>query len=377
MAELLFHNLDSEKVFTPKDEARYQDAVANEIEKSISRINAGIERLNRKRISEGLEEIPAIAELDAEQLADAKADAKRAIFDKYGLDEFYAKSHVDAGFFGHYRGTFANPKVVILADPHGYDSFITSKALSGERGQYLHGIMRDIGVGIDYLVLKTVPFGMQGASEAEWDVILERTQKYREDLFRAIDLESGPIMVVADGYGAGKALKSFLGAGNFVEIRRGKNVDTGITAAADQIAKNELFAVDEFPGLTGERVDIPREHLTWIARVWEGTSGDRVITADPSDTKNYGKAFAVIRRPKWARYNEVHFTQATRAGISALKELLAEAGEPQPGESLEEYLERRANCFSLTEYKTSRSRRKKPKCEVTFAADFPSEAVGQ
>jgi hypothetical protein len=321
-AKLLFENLDKNSVLWVK--AQYNDEA---------------QTLLNQRLKEGMSK---------EDIADTRLKVLSIIFDKYGIDAFNFKSHPEAGFFGHYRGTFENPKVVILADPHGYDSFITSKAATGERGQYLNGLMSDLGIGSDYLVISTVPVMMDGATEEEWNAVLESTKTYREDLFKEIFSNHTPQLVLADGPNAAKELQR-LGY-KFTAIESSGSANSGIKEVGLKLVTT---------GVSGKRKDIPREHLTWIARVWEGTSGDRVITA--TDKANKGKAFAIVA-PNWARFSEVNFTEKEQTQITGLLKLLAEWGEPLPQESISDYVNRRSNCVSIVEFKARKEIQKT--CEL-------------
>lgn len=271
-----------------------------------------------------------------------------------GIDAFNVKSHPNAGPFGHYRGTFENPEVLILADPHGYDSIITSKALTGARGQYLHGLMEDIGVPLQYLVLSTVPFGMDGATDEEWETVLEQTSAYREKLINKILQENRPKLILTDGPHAAKEIERILGRTRIpvVKIARGETPDSGLAAAGEKIAKIEGFQVRR---LQGHRSDIPREHLTWIARVWEGTSGDRVVTA--TNKKHRGLAFAIVA-PDWAvQHGQVSFAGGTGQAVQNLIRRLEEAGEPLPNEDLASFKKRRAGFTTRWETEGRRSER--------------------
>lgn len=291
---------------------------------------------------------------------DAYLKAVATIFDKYGIEAFNYKSHPEAGFFGHYRGTFEKPRVVILADPHGYDSFITSKAATGERGQYLNGLMNDIGVGSNYLVIGTVPMMMDGATQEEWSAVLESTKNYRDELFKEILSSGTPDLLIADGPNAQEELKR-MGL-NYIAIQSDGSASSGIKEAGLKISKIKAF---NHLKISGSRVDIPRDHLTWIARVWEGTSGDRVITAE--DKANKGKAFAIVA-PNWARLAEVYFTESEQSSISELVSRLVSFGEPMPKETVSEFIDRRSSCVSLAEYKEQKD---KKKCELTSPVQFP------
>lgn len=271
--------------------------------------------------------------LDLDAIFEAKEDMS---FKEDGIAAFNIKSHPSVGDFGHYRGTFNNPKVVILADPQGYDDIVTARALTGSRGQYLQSLMTRMGVNDDYLVIKTVPFAMDGATESEWDIILEQTKNYRSKLLAEV-LKMKPELVLADGEYAAKALSELVGKKNFFEIKRADQAfDFGLKEVAAKIDKLGAFtSVGEFnPSME----NIPRSHLSFYARVWEGTSGDRVITS--RGIKYKGIAFAEVV-PEWAYKQEKQLQTKSAEDVSDLIYMLDENKLPLPYESIPEYLERR------------------------------------
>jgi hypothetical protein len=217
-----------------------------------------------------------------------------------GIAAYNVKTHPDVADFGHYRGTFIAPKVIILADPHGYDGIATARALTGERGQHLHSLMDDLGIGDQYLVIKTVPFGMDGANASEWETVLGQTATYRKELVDAVlaDNEKRPLFVIADGkYAATEAQKLF--KSHNINVFTARRSNTSHSQDILDLAKSIKTANASFKNktVTGQMKSIPRSHLSYYARVWEGTSGDRVITS--GGKKYQGMAFAVIV-PKWA-----------------------------------------------------------------------------
>lgn len=253
-------------------------------------------------------------------------------FNKDGIDAYYVKTHPDIGDFGHYRGTFNSPDVLIVVDPHGYDDLITARALTGERGQFLHGLMKDIGVNDKYLVLKTVPFGMDQATASDWQEVLKVTQKYREALISAV-MKMKPKMIIADGAAAITEVKRIVGNSiPVVSINRGTTADAGIAAAAKDIAKVPGFSS---VAASGKRANIPRSHLSFYARTWEGTSGDSVIAAND---KFRGFAFAVVA-PAWA-WRQKSSLSFEGDGTDALIRKLQDSGLRMPGESIPRYLRR-------------------------------------
>ena len=225
------------------------------------------------------------------------------------------------GDFGHYRGTFTDPKVVIIADPDGDDDLITSRALTGTRGQYLHSLMTGMGVGSKYLLIKTAPYS--NYDEASWNEIITKTKAYRKAVLTKVFASTTPKLIITDGEWAKKELQEIFptcpiagvdaGSCPIVHIsRQGISNNSGIE---DSIAKIRLVADFSAASFSGKMTDIPRSHLTYYARTWEGTSGDRVITSDMPAWK--GKVFAEVA-PNWAFRQKFKINADDLAGCEAL-----------------------------------------------------------
>ena len=264
-------------------------------------------------------------------------------FQEMPIDNFNIKTHPMIEDFGHYRGTFTNPKVVVLADPDGFDDLITARALTGERGQYLQGFMSDLGVGDQYLVIKTVPFGMDGATDEEWKTVLAQTQNYRAAIFAEIFKNSQPDFVLADGKWASAEMASLVPKENEIPVvemlRGGTDKAEGIEKASSEVKKIPHYSSRV---ITLQRANIPRSHLSFYARVWEGTSGDRVLN---SSNGLKGRAFAEVA-PKWAwdqqnTASATHLLPAEKFATELLLKKLDENNLPQPNEKLIDFIKRR------------------------------------
>ncbi len=230
-------------------------------------------------------------------------------------DKTFVKPRDVNGDFGHYRGTFKDPQVVIIADPHGFDDLNTARALSGSRGQFLHTVLANAGVGDKYLVIKTAPYAQDGL----WNDTVEKTKAYREQLFDYVFRATQPKLIIVDGASAAaevERLNPASGTPRVVIQRSGNDPMAGIAAAVEEI-KTKGFASASF---NNKMTDLPRSHLTYYARVWEGTSGDRVINA----TGQYqDKAFAVVA-PTWAFQQKYAMPASDSAGC---KELLKKVND--------------------------------------------------
>jgi hypothetical protein len=270
---------------------------------------------------------------------DAGPGEKYARIMKENLPESLIAKFPDNRDFAHYRGTFRQPRVLIVADPDGYDDLITARALTGSRGQALHGLMEDLGVADRYLVLKTAPFAMDETRSAEWQDILAQTQAYREAVLKAVLAEGTPELVLADGAFAQAELARIF-AGKLpcpvIHVDRQAGQPTfGMLEASARIAAQ----VPGFAGksATGRLADIPRTHLSYYARVWEGTSGDRVITS--SDPKFRGSAFAEVA-PRWAYSQKTSMSSSELQGLEQLGSRLKQNGLRLGGEPVDAYAKR-------------------------------------
>lgn len=255
------------------------------------------------------------------------------------------------GDFGHYRGTFQAPKIVVLADPDGDDDLITARALTGTRGQFIHGLMRDLGVNEKYLVIKTAPYSNYSDGDASsvnsknWLAAIEATKAYREAVLKKIFATSQPTVILTDGpFAKQEFARIFPTAPNGATVinieRQGLANESGLADAATKIV-----ATGKFQGaFQGKMADIPRSHMTYYARVWEGTSGDRVITS--TDPKFRGKAFAEVA-PMWAQKQVFRMNASDIAGCKALvakairfRTRLGQEARNGQGESVVDYQKR-------------------------------------
>lgn len=280
-------------------------------------------------------------------------------WDKDGISAFNVKNHPDIGDFGHYRGTFNNPQVIILADPQGYDDLITARALTGTRGQYLHGLMEDLGVNDQYLVIKTVPFGMDGATDKEWNSLLEQTQTYRKKLLSEVLQNTSAKLIIADGPYASLIANKELPETQTPVILIDRKEDGANNYGLTSIA--ELLSDTAFAGakVSGQISDIPRSHLSFYARHWQGTSGDRVLVAKG---KYQGLAFAEIA-PKWAWSQRVSLSDKSQEALELFNQVLSESGLKTSTESVLRFFRRQKNVIPLRPWTQEKSDQKERKAQ--------------
>ncbi len=266
---------------------------------------------------------------------DQEKKTREMSFEDDGIAAFNVKSHPSVSDFGHYRGTFNKPKAIIIADPIGYDDIVTARALTGTRGQYLQDLMNDMGINDQYLVIKTLPFAMDGASEGEWSEALSATKSYREALIKEVLSQSHPDFIIADGKYASEVLSQFDLSIPVIKTKRNKaNLAEDLSSVALEIQKIASYKNETY---SANMANIPRSHLSFYSRVWEGTSGDRVIT---SAGKEYeGIAFAEVV-PSWAFEHEFEIQDKNQDKLELMIQVLRSAGLPLPYESVSRYFER-------------------------------------
>ncbi|NUM58060.1 MAG: hypothetical protein HUU56_05470 [Bdellovibrionaceae bacterium] len=274
---------------------------------------------------------------------DSKGNDKS--FETYGIDAFNTKTHPGTGLFGFHRGSFETSKVLILADPHGIDDWLTSRALTGARGQYLNGLMNDLGFKDDYLVLKTVPVGMDGATAEEWEYVRKNTELYREAIIKKALENKNIEMVFTDGEVAQKEMYRILSKLKINNLKvvalQRKEMDPSIDINQVKLELKKQGLQEMATVITGKAKDIPRAHLTWWSRIWEGTGGvDFVVDATDS---NRGGVRAVIA-PNWVAQQQVHAQERVRISIEKIIKIIQDAGLRVSGkETIQQFVARRAS----------------------------------
>ncbi len=303
---------------------------------------------------------------------------------------FYKPRAVN-GDFSHYRGAWpkalarrdaqlVDPDVVILADPDGEDDLITSRALTGTRGQFLHRLMLDLGVGDKYLLVKTAPY----SSVNLWAETVEGTKGYREAVLKRLFAEAKPKLILTDGPDAAAELKRIFPecpvAGACVEIQRqGAANDSGIATAVPLIAAVPGFTDAKY---TGNMADIPRSHLTYYARIWEGTSGDRVITSNLPQWN--GKVFAEVA-PGWATSQAYTMPGPDMDGCTAMMQAMIDAKvrlgygdhSQEQGERIPSYITRLTNGTPVVaQERCQKMGNPPPETEASGSSAFGSQPLG-
>ncbi|MBL7545626.1 MAG: hypothetical protein JNL11_17535 [Bdellovibrionaceae bacterium] len=271
------------------------------------------------------------------------ADGEEITIDKTlrtnGLAAYNIKSAPNMKFFAHYRGDVVKPRAFVLADPADLEDRNTFIAHSGERGQHIEGMLREMGISDSAFILKTVPVDMIDATAVEWEAVRKPTEKYREDVLKEI-LSKGSIEVlVADGPVAQAELKRIvakLGIKNIpiVHIDRGATAADGILAAQVQIRKILKYAQVT---LSGKPVSIPITHQNFLARAYEGNAVGTVVR---SNHPNFADMYAVVI-PKVVTSQKVNPLPSTSESIGKILKYFQEQGIRRPGMNVSDYVQER------------------------------------
>ncbi|MBS1964067.1 MAG: hypothetical protein JST04_17775 [Bdellovibrionales bacterium] len=278
-------------------------------------------------------------------------------FETHGIKAYYTKTSPSTGAFGFHRGNFDTSKVLILADPSGIDEWNTSRAMTGERGQYLNGLMRDLGYGDQYLTLRTVPVGMDGATADEWEYVRKVTEKYRDAVIQRALQNPNIEMIFTDGEIAKAEMQRVLDklgvkGKTVVNIRRDeKNLAAGIVEAGKE-AQSKLSKLAG-KKVTGRMADIPTSHFAWNARAWEGAGGDHVLDVVG---KSSGSVHVLVT-PDWVADQPVKATAETEASIKAITDDMDIAGVRIDGrEKVDGFLKRKNFSGNFAEMEAHRLR---------------------
>lgn len=208
------------------------------------------------------------------------------------------------GLGGGYRGRFDEVSVLVYADQGSEDDRFCARAMCGDDGQHLQGLLEAMGVTRRYLILRVLPFDTLGVHWATVRRVVsdERTLALHRELLARIragnpqlgavlavgaharwlvnELATGPLPVVE--------LAGWHEAGARADWRRALERLRGIAPPADA---TPTWSWD------GRRRQVPREDLPYGSVRWRGSSGDRAVRAeqDGGPSPNYLKLFA----PRW------------------------------------------------------------------------------
>lgn len=206
-----------------------------------------------------------------------------------------------------YRGRFTGVRLLVLADQSGHDDLVWGRALVGEAGQRLQGLLAALGVTRSYLILRTLPVDTAGLSTGKVWALADRPDvvaHHRAVVGRVLD-DNAVAAVVAVGPHAERIAGRLDLDGQPVVVLppwSSSGARAAWTAAYERL-RSLGIALDQPPvgaPWDGDRAQIPRADLPFGFPRWQGSSGDRVVRskrpagADPPPEPAY-KVWA----PRW------------------------------------------------------------------------------
>jgi hypothetical protein len=209
-------------------------------------------------------------------------------------------AHPSFGFGPIYRGRLVDPSLLILVDQSSHDDLLLGRALTGEAGQRMQGLLRAAGIERRYAVLRTLPVDSAAAPAA---VALAAADDPRvRSLLAEAARRARPNVVLALGPGAARVVSDVAPAGTPTIAMKAWNA-TG--ALADWRRALEELATLSFPkdsaatfAWNGERIQVPRIDLPFGTLRWQGTSGDRSLQPRRSGVPSADYYKTVM--PAWA-----------------------------------------------------------------------------
>jgi uracil-DNA glycosylase len=200
------------------------------------------------------------------------------------------------GVGGGYRGTFHDVAVLVLADQESHDDVFCGRALCGDGGQHLEGVLEAIGAAGRTLIVRVLPADTLGAP---WPTVRRlvddpRTVALHRELHRRVRATSPGLGLVLPVGPQARRLVAALPTDPLPVLsmkawrERGARADWQRTIALvrDRCAAGDLPTlrttgdgrrVDPSFVWDGRRRQLPRRDLPYGSVRWRGTSGDRAV----------------------------------------------------------------------------------------------------
>jgi uracil-DNA glycosylase len=228
----------------------------------------------------------------------------------FGWPDFAAlgvTSHPSFGVGPIYRGRFSQVSLLVLADPTSDDDLFTGRALSGEAGQQLAGLLRAAGVTRRYLVLRTIPVDDLDLTPARRLAIVDnaRVQAFHRELLGRVRADNASwSTLLAVGPCAQRLAGAVAPAG--VDVVGLAAAGTAPWRASWQAALDAL-AGRAYPRdvasptfhLPAGREQLPRIDLPYGSPRWVGTSGDRAVRPTDLDLGRPSPDYLKVFLPAW------------------------------------------------------------------------------
>jgi len=245
--------------------------------------------------------------------------------------------HVSFGPTGMYRGNTEKPEFLIVADQQGHTDMFSGRALTGESGQRLQGLLNAAGLQNKYLIIRTLP--VDCLDDETKNISCENlyfdnnVKEARENLIKSIVEKSTLKAIISVGDLANKVLKNLnLKMTHYHLNPNGNNAENAFHELYENL-KRDKITHDESIYKKNELAEIPRSDLPYSSRWWMGTSGDRVsrsinminVSVQNSRVRSFDKGspngnYYKLYAPTWATKWEVNQSALTPEELKSITE---------------------------------------------------------
>jgi uracil-DNA glycosylase len=219
---------------------------------------------------------------------------------------FGVTSDASFGTGAMYRGRFTSVSVAVLADPASPDDLFTGRALCGEAGQRLQGLLTAAGLTTRYLIVRTVPVDMSDLTTARRNALVDNAAVralHAEIWSRVRTANSGLAALLTLGPGAQRLASNVAPVGvPLINLpawssgaagpwQAGLNTLSGLTYAKDLSAPSFHLPSGRARVTSG---DLPNGTPLWV-----GTSGDRGSRPLDVNTGRPSPDYLKMYLPEW------------------------------------------------------------------------------
>ncbi|MBN19964.1 MAG: hypothetical protein CL678_01665 [Bdellovibrionaceae bacterium] len=190
--------------------------------------------------------------------------------------------------FPVFRGRPDEAEVVILADQFSHDDLWTGRALTGYEGQKLQAFLQSIGVGSQYVILRSLPVDSLGVSDSDQEKLLNETRAWRKSVFKKlIDPERVQLIFTLGSQSDREIQKIHDGSLPVVSLTKSYELAWETLSQMEFSKTHVMFRQSE------KAIPILRKDLPYGLPRWVGTAGDRVYRSTD------GKIFKIFA-PYWS-----------------------------------------------------------------------------
>jgi uracil-DNA glycosylase len=220
----------------------------------------------------------------------------------------------DLGATGHpsfgpgpvYRGRPDDASVIILADQCSHDDLFNGRALTGEAGQRLTGLLEAMGITESYVIFRVLPVDTLDDPLSVRNACVDHPATralYAALVGRVSSANAKDKILLAVGTMARRLVDHVNPQGlPVVEMKswRQSGASSSWRSALDDIAGLDYDRDDDDPSFDwdGRRRQIPRIDLPYGPVCWQGSSGDRALK--PRRGSKPSPDYFKLMMPRWA-----------------------------------------------------------------------------